>query len=294
LKESTVAHYLNHFRGLFKDLVSRNRLRESPLAGMTLHRAESNERDVFLTAPQVASLRAAARAHWKKENARTSGPRSPRWRETPSLELVLLLGAECGMRHGEFDAARPDWLDLEGGILNIPPEDHFEPGRPWKRKGRRGNRRPAVVPIPQVVKDWFAEFGTGGDYLLAPWKSWGKGKYRFEIAASWRRFMIREGFPGVTLHDLRRSFGSNRVSAGTSIEKVANWLGIDPKTALARYARFIPADREIEKGSSGEAPLSAAPPALADRLDKLRELRDGGIISEKEEAARRLEILREV
>ena len=42
------------------------------------------------------------------------------------------------------------------------------------------------------------------------------------------------------LDEMRRSFASNRVSAGVSIEKVANWLGDSTAVAWTNYSRFPP------------------------------------------------------
>jgi hypothetical protein len=47
---------------------------------------------------------------------------------------------------------------------------------------------------------------------------------------------------------MRRSFGSNRASAGTSIYKIAVWLGDKIEVVERSYGHLIPQDQEINRG----------------------------------------------
>jgi hypothetical protein len=125
----------------------------------------------------------------------------------------------------------------------------------------------------------------------------GKNRYRFEFKKRLKGFMTARGLGNVTIHDMRRSFASNRVSAGVSIEKVANWMGIDVKTAWKHYARFIPADEEINRGSArgvesekGEV-RSGETKTVRQRLEAVQELLDAGLIRPEEAEAKRAVIL---
>jgi hypothetical protein len=62
--------------------------------------------------------------------------------------------------------------------------------------------------------------------------------------------MLSKGHGHVTVHDMRRSFASNRVSAGVSNEKVANWLGDTIAVAWKNYSRFLPVDSDINLGAA--------------------------------------------
>ena len=290
LKEGSVRDYVAHMRGFAKWCVETGRMSADPTAGIELPPAEGNMRDVFLEAEEVARLLAAARA---------AGDRD--------LEWILALGCECGMRRGEMVACRPGWFDLARGCVTVPPEDvkGTEAAGKWRRKGRAGRRRAATVPLSETMLEIIGHHGLPEPFVIAPRKAWGKSRYRFEFRKRFESFMAAQGCAEVTIHDLRRSFGSNRVSAGVSIEKVANWMGIDPKTAWARYARFVPADGEINKGSAGgtrkvAVPVAAEEPAkggggdFAARLGKVEELFAAGLITGEERAAKRAAILAEI
>lgn len=289
LKEGSVRDYVAHLRGFSKWCVETGRMSADPAAGIELPPAEGNMRDVFLEAEEVARLLEAARA---------AGDRD--------LEWILALGCECGMRRGEMVACRPGWFDLQRGCVTVPPEDvKAEAGAgKWRRKGRAGRRRAATVPLSETMLEIIERHGLPEPFVIAPKKAWGKSRYRFEFRKRFEAFMAEAGFAEVTIHDLRRSFGSNRVSAGVSIEKVANWMGIDPKTAWARYARFVPADTEINKGSAGGTRKAAAVVAgtaapaadgdFAERLRKVEALFAAGVITEEERAAKRAAILAEI
>ena len=59
--------------------------------------------------------------------------------------------------------------------------------------------------------------------------------------------MEDSGLPSFTFHDLRRTFASLHVSAGTSIYKVAKWLGDEVRVVEESYGHLIPQDLEINK-----------------------------------------------
>ena len=75
-------------------------------------------------------------------------------------------------------------------------------------------------------------------------------------------------------------------------KKVANWLGIHPHTAWKHYARFVPADAEIERGAAEKA--EAAPADVATRLAKIRDLLNEGLLMEEEAADRRHAIAEDI
>lgn len=279
-------HYLTHLRVFVDWLVAESMLYENPCKGVKVRPSPDNTRDVFLSAPEVAVLLEAARADHAKLKARWP----KRTEGYPLLELYLLLACECGMRKGEIDAARAEWVDLERGLMVIPAEDEFD-GHVWGRKGRAGRRKGAVVPLVAGLREWFAEHGVPSPYLVKPELRWKEGRrYRYDARTRVDRFLAANGAGHVTIHDLRRSFGSNRVSAGTSIEKVANWMGISIQTAWKRYARFLPADADIEKGAAVPAQQVEAGSA-GERLRVLRGLLDEGLITQEDFELKKGEVL---
>jgi len=279
---TTANHYMKHFRVFCDWLVSESRILESPVDDVTVLPDPENERNEFLEASGVAKVLVAAREQW-----------DPKFEKYPTLELFFLLTCECGMRKGEADAARDAWVDVDRGVIVIPAEDEFE-GRKWYRKGVAGKRKKAVVPMVPELREWFEEHGVPSPFLLKPDISWKKYRYRYQITTRVVRFLKKRGLGHLTLHDLRRSFGSNRVSNGVSIEKVANWMGITRQTAWDRYARFVEQDDEVEKGSAREAGSSSGSQVdgVRERLQELKGLLDDGLIDQEDFELKKGEILR--
>ena len=273
---TTPITYLRHLKAFFRYLHARRKIPFDPFAEIKGPPIQKRLRSVFVSTPDVIRL---------FDQARLRGDRD--------LEFILALGFECGMRRSEISSCRADWFDLKVGCVTIPAvgDERFA------RKGREGRRKPATIPLSEPFLEIIGRHGLPDPFVVAPEKKWGKSRYRFDFQKRLKNFLTEHGFGHITIHDLRRSFGSNRVSAGVSIEKVANWMGIDPATAWEHYARFIPADADINRGAaikppppleSQPAPASTTP---AERLKSLRELHEAGLISADEAAAKRKEIL---
>lgn len=276
----SVQNYFQHLRTFLRWLVVQGRLASDPTAGVEAPAVDKVLREVFVPFEQVGQLLA---------NARGLGDRD--------LEWVLALGFECGFRRGEISACHSSWFDLRLGSVTVPVAS-----REFSRKGEEGRRRSATIPLSEVMLEIIAHHGLGTGYVVAPQKETiGKNRYRFEFKKRLKGFMTARGLGNVTIHDMRRSFASNRVSAGVSIEKVANWMGIDVKTAWKHYARFIPADDEINRGSARVAiedkgPVTQKPlrAGLRERLEAVRELLEAGLIRPEEAEEKRARILAEL
>jgi hypothetical protein len=72
-------------------------------------------------------------------------------------------------------------------------------------------------------------------------------KYRYDTAKRVRSHFERCKVSS-SFHNMRRSFGSNRASEGTSIYKIAVWLGDKIEVVQRSYGHLIPQDDEINKG----------------------------------------------
>jgi integrase len=288
---ATVQTYLANVKTFFRYLTDEGILPKNPCASLQIPFFRQGRRETFLPAGEVAKLFALARLE-----------------PCGDLEWVLAMGFECGMRRGEIASARAEWIDLRTGCLRIPEED----GR-FTRKGREGGRREAIIPLSRVVLEIIERRGIPTPFLIRPEKEWGTWIYRTDFRKLIMNFFTAQGHPELTIHDMRRSFASNKVSAGVSIEKVANGLAIDVQTAWKRYSRFVPGDSEINVGSAGtvraEVPTSArtvladsptpvpertAAETMAARLATLNDLRAAGVVTDEEFAARRAGILGEI
>jgi integrase len=157
------------------------------------------------------------------------------------LKFALFCGFDAGLRRNEISEAKVGWFDPKERLLYVSEHENFVPKD-------RDNR-----PIP--LTDRFAEFLKGylagrnkNEYVLAPQKTTkGANRYRYDInkrvRSHFRRCETRS-----TMHDMRRSFGSNRVSAGLSPYKVAVWLGDRIDVVQRSYGHLVPQDSEINLG----------------------------------------------
>lgn len=176
---------------------------------------------------------AARRRFLSREEARTIV-------ETPCedwLHLVILLGLHAGLRKGEVVAARPSWIDLRGGLL------HVEPSEDWTPKDREAR----TIPLSTRLSEFLHRFGLPEPYLIRPEVEPGKWRYRYDFRRPWTEHLDRCGLEGVRFHDLRRTFASLHVSAGTSIYKVARWLGDGVRVVERHYGHLVAADDEIDR-----------------------------------------------
>lgn len=275
LPEKTANHYLAHLKQFAKWLVKSGRMYSDPCKGVEGALVDFVPRDVFLEAGEVRKLLDAARRLGDAE-----------------LELILLLACEAGLRHGEISAARAEWVDLSRGMITVPA---VERDASWARKGRAGRKKKVSVEMVGELREWFARNGVPEPYLLQPSRRKGKSVYRYEFRKKLRNFLTKQGFPAVTVHDLRRSFGSNRVSAGVSIEQVANWMGIDPRTVWKHYARFIPASGKIEVGSAraagGKGEAKSEEKDARVRMAEIKGLLEEGLISAVDFELKKAEII---
>lgn len=155
--------------------------------------------------------------------------------EDPGLKFALYCGLHAGMRKMEVIEARPDWFDLTAGLLHIQSTPTFSPKT-------RDNR---TVPLTKEFRAWLADdYGLQSPFMLAPSRTHGRHRYRYDFLSRYQT-LLRKVNLFVTFHDLRRTFASLHVSRGTSIYKVAKWLGDTVTVVESTYGHLIPQDAEI-------------------------------------------------
>jgi hypothetical protein len=92
-------------------------------------------------------------------------------------------------------------------------------------------------------------------YVLKPGQARGRAEYRYDFKRLLYTHFKRCGVV-CSIHDMRRSFASNRVSQGRSIYKVAKWLGDGVLVVEKTYGHLAPADRDIDIDVSGIGTIS--------------------------------------
>lgn len=152
------------------------------------------------------------------------------------MRFVLFCALHAGLRKEEIVEARPEWFDLEAGLL------HLQASPTWQPKDK-DNR---TIPLTREFREFLAGFPMLGTYCIRPDIAKGKWRYRFDFRRGWIEARTRAGLGAdVRFHDLRRTFASLLVSKGVSLYKVAVWLGDGIAVVERHYAHLTPADDEI-------------------------------------------------
>ena len=81
--------------------------------------------------------------------------------------------------------------------------------------------------------------------MLEPKAKHSRYRYRYDFRKVFDKLASDCGLDWLTFHDLRRTFASLHVSRGTSIYKVARWLGDGVDVVEKHYGHLIPQDSEI-------------------------------------------------
>ncbi len=157
------------------------------------------------------------------------------------LAFILYCGFHAGLRRNEICHARAGWFDLEAKKIHV----QNDPATKFILKDRE-NRTVEMT-------DEFREFLTGylkgkspRDYALRPEKQPWKSRYRYEFRRAVESHFERCGVE-CSIHDMRRSFGSNLASRGESIYIVAKWMGDLVEVVERSYGHLAPSAGNINR-----------------------------------------------
>jgi len=216
-----------------------------------------------------AAFNLAIRWHWRQDNPARGVQRNPeqkRERYLGKTEIMALARALnehpevtsanairllmlTGARRGEVLNATWDMFDLDQGIWT-KPSSHT--------KQRRVHRVPLSMPAVELLKS--IRHQANGRYIFCG----AEGKPLTDIKRSWASICKKAGFvervpkrsrtgrpivdstgapilieqPNVRIHDLRHSFASILVSAGSSLSLIGQLLGHTQVQTTQRYAHL--------------------------------------------------------
>jgi integrase len=159
----------------------------------------------------------------------------------PILQFALFCGFDAGLRRNEISEAKVEWFDLVNNLLHVAAHENFIP------KDRDYRTIPLTTRFAQFLKAYLAG-RKSGEYVLSAEKTVkGKSKYRHDtgkrVRSHFERCQVNSSF-----HDMRRSFGSNRASAGESIYIIAAWLGDTMDVVQRSYGHLAPQAGNINRG----------------------------------------------
>lgn len=158
------------------------------------------------------------------------------------LRTILVLGFHCGLRIREILAAPPAWIHLspDRGALTVSSTAAFRPK----------NKRTRTVPLNRTARAHLLTLDTRGPFLVAPGHLPAPGReHRLRWNPIWRakRLAAACGAPSFSWHTMRHTFGALHAQAGTSLYKIARWLGDTMEVTATHYAALSPEDSDIER-----------------------------------------------
>jgi integrase len=158
-----------------------------------------------------------------------------------TLRFVLFAGFHAGLRRNEVSNAKVGWFDLDAGLLHI----QNDPASGFVLKDRE-NRS---VPLTEAFKEFLVVFlanRNATEFAIRPEKEQASWRYRYDFNRLFQTHIKRCGVT-CTVHDMRRSFASNLVSAGESIYIVARWLGDGVQVVERSYGHLAPSAGNINR-----------------------------------------------
>ena len=214
--ESTAQGYITTLRSFFNRLLETRKVRTNVVKAVKLARVDTKGRTDYCT----PALRDKLIAKCNRDD----------------LKFVLFCGFHAGLRKKEIIQARPDWFDLESGLIHVRKTETFRPK----------DRDERTIPMTKTFKTFLKEYGKRSPFMLHPEVPHGKSLYRWDFRRRWAEYMAEHKCPGLTPHIARHTFASLLASAGVSIYKIAQWLGDDVRVVQQHYAKLLPKDADIE------------------------------------------------
>jgi integrase len=182
--------FLASVRACFADAVTAGDLERNPAAGIKQYR-ENPPRARVVSSEEMARLLDAIAAE-----------------TDPHIRAAFRLLIETGARRSEVLRARWEDFDLVEGLWRIPSP-------------KAGH--PQVVPLSRQAVAMLSTTARLGEWLV-PGRD--PGTHRYDLVGPWLRLVKKASLEGVTVHDIRRTFGL----------EVARTAGLHVASKLLRHA----------------------------------------------------------
>jgi integrase len=221
LKDGTINHFLRHLKAIFNQGIELGYFTGvNPVNGVKLYKIPRKNPD-YLNQEEIAALLDVAKEH------------------SVNLYRVFVLGIYSGMRKNEIVNARWEWFDFERKLIHIQSTEAF------KIKDFEDRDLPMSAKIHKAL---FPHSEREGYLFHSGRASQGKSKYRYDPVPSVRKIAKTAGVPRANFLLMRHTFGSQHAIAGTSIYKIAKWMGHSSVDVTARhYAGLQDYDEDIDR-----------------------------------------------
>ena len=160
-----------------------------------------------------------------------------------SIRLIALTGA----RRSEITGLRWRHVDLEAGLLTLPPSAH---------KTGRKTGKPRIIGLPAVAQAIISvqPQGEPDAYVFSP----ARGDGPLSLAKPWRRVRQEAGLPdGIGLHGLRHSLASHMAMQGAQAAEIMTALGHRQLSTAQKYVHWAQ-DKRAALAEDAAAHIAAA------------------------------------
>lgn len=217
IKPATFAAYAFTLKQFFTWCIANGLMESNPADGVLVPRHRKPFRKNFVSAKTVAMLISDC--------------------ADPELKFCLFAGFHAGLRFSEVVASKPGWFDLNARTLSVLRDVDYDTKDHTDRD----------IPLTDAFALFLAGYGLRSPYMLAPYKlAARRHRYRFDFSCRFENYVAIKGVR-MTFHDCRRTFASLHVQAGTSVYKVARWLGDDVDVVQRHYGFLCASDAEINR-----------------------------------------------
>lgn len=162
-----------------------------------------------------------------------------------AIRFIALTGA----RRGEVTGLRWEWVNLDSGLITLPPSAH--------KAGRRTGK-PRIIALPAEAKEIVARQPASEPdrYVFRP----AKGDGPISLGKIWQTVRTEAKLPAALgLHGLRHSIGTSLAVAGASPVELMETLGHRQIGTTLRYIHFA----ERARSTLAERAASTALAGLA-------------------------------
>ncbi len=151
MSEPGAQSYVRCLRSVWSWIVEQQHLRENPFK-IKMQRLPKSPRRDFCTAAERDTL---------IENA-----------PTEALRFVLFAGFHAGLRKLEIIEARPEWFNIEAGLIHVSKTPTFTPKDSDDR----------TVPMTKPLRAFLAGYGLREPFMLEPGIGHGVSEYRYDLS----------------------------------------------------------------------------------------------------------------
>jgi integrase len=238
-KPRTIERDIQRIQGVLSHAVECGVLQRHPFKGaLKKMQYDKTGRVRFLSAEEEASLRAALVA--REDRLRAERMRFNTWRierhreplpersgeHIDHLRPMVLLALNTGMRRGELFSLIWSAVDLEAGIVTVRAES---------AKSGQTRRIPLNTEAVTVLTTWRKRQADAADGFVFPGDD---GKRLTNVTKSWGGVVKAAKLVNFNFHDLRHTFASRLVQAGTDLNTVRELLGHSEIKTTLIYAHL--------------------------------------------------------